>query len=247
MEGPNDEEAEESSSDESADLSKQLLRASKDGDLTEVKRLVEVEHVDPNILCVDDEIEGARATPLHLASGYGHLDIVRYFVEERNCCVECRDEEENTPLHYAAEGGRFVIVQYLIREGCDPMCKDTYSRTPLYDACREGNLDVVKYLIEDANAECSCIDVVHATPLHIAALNGKLSVVKLLVEDYLCDPEVKDRNGHTPADKAKSKGHTHVTSYLSSIENIVSSECQDEVYYYCVTVFLPLQLICVEH
>lgn len=228
MEGRNDEEgwfSDGSSSDESSDLqlSKQLLRASKDGDLAEVKRLVEVEHVDPNSnMCVDEE--GARTTPLHLASGYGHLNIVRYFVEERNCDVECRDEEENTPLHYAAEGGRFVIVQYLISNGCDPMCKDSYSRTPLHDACSEGNLDIVRYLIEDANAECSCLDAVHATPLHIAALNGKLSVVKLLVEDYLCDPEVKDRNGHTPADKANSKSHTHVTSYLSSIENIVSSK-----------------------
>jgi hypothetical protein len=46
----------------------------------------------------------------------------------------------------------------------------------------------------------------------------------VLVEDYLCDPGVRDKNGRTPADRAQSKGHTNITSYLSSIEKTVSSE-----------------------
>ena len=74
------------SEDESPDLNEQLQSAIEDGDLTEVKRLVEVENVDPN-LCT---YGGESATPLHLASDYGHLDIVRYLVEERNCDLECR-------------------------------------------------------------------------------------------------------------------------------------------------------------
>ena len=46
--------------------------------------------------------------------------------------------------------------------------------------------------------------------------------MRLLVEDYLCDPAVRDKSGETPADYAQR--HTHITSYLSSIEKIVSSE-----------------------
>ena len=101
----------------SSELSKQLLRACVDGDLNKVKCLVEVEHVDPHS-CRDEHYHN---TPLHWASWYGHLDIVRYLVEERNCDVECRNKYETTPLHYAALAGRLDIVQYMISErGCDP-------------------------------------------------------------------------------------------------------------------------------
>ena len=156
-------EGEDGASESSADLSGQLIRASKDGDLGKVKYLVEVEHVDPHS-CRDSEYD---ATPLHWASIYGHLDIVRYLVEEQQCDVECRDKYGGTPLHCAALGGRLDIVQYLISErGCDPMCRGQYGSTPLHHACQEGKLNVVKYLVEDVKVELSCRDEYDATPLH---------------------------------------------------------------------------------
>ena len=209
-------------------LSRQLVRASKDGDLSKVKCLVEVWHVDPHS-CRDEY----DSTPLHWASRCGHMDVVRYLVEERNCDVECRSKYEDTPLHVAALGGRLDIVQYLIRErGCDPMCRGQYGRTPLHCACQTSSLDVVKYLMEDVKVDSSCRDENDTTPLHIAALCGQLSVVKLLVEDYLCDPGVRDKYGYTPAYVDQS--HTHITSYLSSIEKIVSSECEGILLLYII-------------
>ena len=72
--------------------------------------------------------------------------------------------------------------------------------------------------------DSSCRNEDDATPLHLDAECGRLSVVKVLVEDYLCDPGVRDKGGVTPADLAKRKVHTQITSYLSSIERTVSSE-----------------------
>ena len=74
----------ETSDDDSSYSSQQLLHAIEDGDLAEVRCLVEVHHVDDH------------SGPLHLASWHGHLDIVRYLVEERNCDLECRNEYEST-------------------------------------------------------------------------------------------------------------------------------------------------------
>ena len=104
------------------------------------------------------------------------------------------------------------------------MCRGWYhnGKTPLHRACEKGRLNVVKYLLEDAKVDSSCRDVDDLTPLHIAAPNGELSVVKLLVEDYLCDPGVSDNNGETPTDMAMRKGHTHITSYLSSMKTVPS-------------------------
>jgi hypothetical protein len=52
----------------------QLIHASKYGDLSKVKDLVEVQYVDPQS-CRDGE---QNATPLHWALNCGHLDVVRY-------------------------------------------------------------------------------------------------------------------------------------------------------------------------
>ena len=200
-------------------MDKELLHASRNGDLSEVKRLVEVQHVNPNAF-------GALSTtPLHLASEYGHLDIVRYLVEEREC-----DTEPNNffpaPLHLAACAGRLDVVKYLIVKGrCNPMCRVKYnSATPLQLACEEGKVDVVKYLIEDAEVETASRDCEGATPLHCAVRSERLPLVKLLVEEYKCDPGVRDDKGQTPADWARRRGSARIASYLSSIKETVSGE-----------------------
>ena len=205
----------------SSELSEQLIYACKDGDLNKVKYLVEMQHVDPHT-CRDEQYHN---TPLHLASLYGHLDIVRYLVEDRNCDVKCRNKYKTTPLHFAAYKSRLDVVKYLIIErGCDPMCRGRYGAPPLHSACLDGRLDVIKYLLEDVKVDSSCRDVNNSTPLHIAVLGGQLSAVKLLVEDYLCDPGVRDNNGETPTDWSRREGHAHITFYLTSIEKTVSSK-----------------------
>ena len=168
------------SEDELSDLNEQLQSAIKDGDLTEVKRLVEVEHVDPNLCTYGDK----RATPLHLASDYGHLDIVRYLVEERNCDLECRTEYESTPLHYAALEGRLDIVQYLISErGSDMECTNKSGETPLHCAALGGALDIVQYLVSERGCDPMCRDQFGHAPLHKASQCGHLDIVRFLIEE----------------------------------------------------------------
>ena len=95
------------------------------------------------------------------------------------------------------------------------MSRGQYDRTSLHHAC---NVGLTRY-------RYSCRYEDDATPLHLAAFSGYLSVVKVLVEDYLCDPGIRDNDGRTIADWAKREGQTQITSYLSSIEKTVSSEC----------------------
>ena len=199
-------------SESSADLSEQLIRASKDGDLGKVKYLVEVKHVDTHS-CRDEN----DATPLHYAS-LSHLDIVRYLVEEQQCDVKCRDKYGSTPLNYAAMGGRLDIVQYLISErGCDPMCRGLYGRTALHSACQTGKLNVVKYLVEDLKVGVSCRDDdLGATPLHVAAQHGTLDVVQYMIEEQQCDVECRNKYGDTPLHHAAYGGRLDIVQYLIS-------------------------------
>ena len=53
-------------------------------------------------------------TPLHCASIGGHLEVVKYLINQQHCA---RDQNnKNTPLHYACEYGRLNIVQYIFNE-----------------------------------------------------------------------------------------------------------------------------------
>ena len=66
--------------------------------------------------------------------------------------MECRNDDEDTPLHCAAMGGRLDLVQYLISEkGCNPMCRGQNNNTPLHIASHLGHLDIVRYLVEERN------------------------------------------------------------------------------------------------
>ena len=74
--------------EDDTDLREQLMHACKSSDLSKMRYLVEVQHVDPH-LCLNGKNDD---TPLHWASNYGHLDIVRYLVEEKSCDMECRNQ-----------------------------------------------------------------------------------------------------------------------------------------------------------
>ena len=221
----------------------------KVGDLREVKRLVEEEHVDPSY------------AGLCYASEFGHLDIVKYFLEERKCNVECRDPLGQTPLHYATRGGRLAVVKYLIEEkGCNPMYRDASGWTTLHCACKSGNLDRVKYLVEERKidpcqheqgvtplivaAEFGPLDVVkylievqhcdinfsdehYGNALYRAVLGGKLDIVKYLIEGKGCDQECRAIKGMTPLLFACSTGRLDVVKYLIE-ERKVDISCRDE-------------------
>lgn len=54
-------------------------------------------------------------TPLHLAAIRGHTSIVRLLVQA-GCDKNCKDFDENTPLHHASEFGHFECIIYLVKE-----------------------------------------------------------------------------------------------------------------------------------
>ena len=55
-------------------------------------------------------------TPLHEAAEHGHLEIVKYLVEE--CTIvrfTCANGRGDSPVHSAALSGHLEVVQYFIR------------------------------------------------------------------------------------------------------------------------------------
>ena len=61
-----------------------------------------------------------KDTPLHLAAGNGHLELVKFLVVELKCDPNATGYEDWTPLHFAAFYCHFNVLKYLIEEcNCD--------------------------------------------------------------------------------------------------------------------------------
>ena len=123
------------------------------------------------------------STNLHDASQKGHLDVVKYLVEESMVDPSCQDEDGVTPLHLATENGHLQVVKYLTQEKkCDPEIRNKDNDTPLHLAALYGQLAVVEIFIRQLNCDPMCRDQLDRTPLHHASQKGHLDVVKYLVE-----------------------------------------------------------------
>jgi len=186
--------------------------AARDGDLEAAKASQE----DINELVTP--AEGSSMTALQIASYEGHVDIVKYLLDN-NADTDMTGsfgDVNGTPLHFAAERGHFKVMDELLSHGANINLTDgTYDYfTVLHSACRNGKLDVVKYLLEHG-ADINALDGAGNTPLMIACENGHLVVIKFLLSKGATLKVVSML--HTPLLFASENGHMEVVTFL--VEN----------------------------
>ena len=129
-------------------------------------------------------------TALMKAAGQGHIEVVRFLVEQ-GADLNIRNQQGQNALMFAAAGGHLAVVLLLIDSranartllgfysyGYDP---DTYSYeygpdTPLMWAAYGGHLEVVQVLLDDGAPSGSAA-------MAWAAYGGHLEVVQVLLEN----------------------------------------------------------------
>ena len=188
--------------------------ASEKGDLQEVTRLMEEEHLSP---LTEDKYGNA----LHYAACGGHLNVLRYFVEDRGYSATYQDQRGWTLLHHAALNKHLHLVQYLIeKQQVEPFSRNKRGHTALHQACAGGSIDVIHYLAKEMSRYLPLKDVVHdrdykgAIPMHGAALFGHLEVIKFLIAELNCDPNTTDNLNRTFIHYSAQEGHLHVVKYF---------------------------------
>ena len=87
-------------------------------------------------------------TPLHIASCYSNLEIVKCLVS-KGADINRKDIGGRTPLHNASRWGEFEIVKYLIKKGADVKIRDNDRKTPLHWASYNNHIETVKYLLDN--------------------------------------------------------------------------------------------------
>lgn len=140
-----------------------LVMACQHGVLAKVKELVSA-GVSVNIG------DGSfHYSPLDKASEFGHLEIVKYLVDNGANVTAC----DNWAVRYACKKGHIDVVKYLISKGADPLDYDNHS---IRMACEHGHLELVKYLVSQGT------DTADKRLWWLAWESGHLDVIKYLAD-----------------------------------------------------------------
>jgi len=161
------------------DIHRRLYKAAKRGRLEKVKKLVKK---GANVNYTNSK----KRTPLYGASYKGNADIVAYLLRLKDkdgkllVDVNMVDEDQETPLHVAADEGYYQVVQLLVKEGkINVNRRDVDGDTALHEAADEGHLAIVKFLVENG-ADPSIKNKKGRTPLDEAQDEKRQDVIKFL-------------------------------------------------------------------
>jgi len=170
-----------------------LLHAAECGRLSIVKQLVSKDkslirkcrHKDGNNRAFNFD-----GSVIHYACRSGHLNIVKYLLEQDPTIINDVDAELWTPLHYACNNGHLNIVKLLVEYQADVNKKDSYlSQRPIEFAMYRQFEDIVYFL--DPNIEWK------RRPIEDISTKGNVSVFrkksKLFLARYvLNDDHIKE-------------------------------------------------------
>ena len=184
-----------------------ICTAARLGKLEHVKALLGADPTLVNHRTVDDY------TPLHLAVGKGHEEVVKYLAK-RGAALDFKNVWCRTPLILAWEIGHKPIVEFLIEQSADVNAGDRLNVTLLHRSVfHRSRVAFVEWLVSHG-ADIHARDwEYNNTPIHYAARRGYIELVQFFLEQG-ADINDVGTEGWTPLHMAGREGHTKIVQLL---------------------------------
>lgn len=137
--------------------------------------------------------------------------------------IDDRDAFSRTSLYVAAQLGQVSASLALIAKGADRSTRDARGHTTLEIAARGGSAHIVGALIGDGFGSGNVADVNcpvaynGSTPLQAAAEEGHGEVVGILLEHGAFVSAIRQHDGKTAAQLARTGGHQYLADYLDRV------------------------------
>ncbi|KAK7453272.1 hypothetical protein VKT23_011948 [Stygiomarasmius scandens] len=159
---------------------------------------------------------------LNVAVKGGHLDVVKFLVENEADHTKSFTYEGRALLHIAAENNDLDLIKILLNKGINIDEMDSYDKTALYYAVRGGGLETVRLLLK--NGAKASFRYGMDTAVHAAARGGHLDIIKLLAQSGAdCNSKQVVWNS-TPLHNAAENGHVHVIKFFLEMGIDVNSQ-----------------------
>ncbi|XP_067861251.1 ankyrin repeat domain-containing protein 16 isoform X2 [Heptranchias perlo] len=185
------------------DKVKHLIRVTQEGSLCLLKELCQGEGIRNALL--KGHFGSSGDTVLHYAARHGHLEILKYLVEELGMDVGLANNDYKRALHEAASMGHRECLRYLIAQGARVDCLKKADWTPLMMACTRRNLEVIKDLVE-SGASLTLKNKDGWNSFHIACRAGDPEIIQYLLEVSPGIWDVESRIKRTPLHTAAMHG-----------------------------------------
>ncbi|MFC1573041.1 ankyrin repeat domain-containing protein [Candidatus Eisenbacteria bacterium] len=184
----------------------EIHTASRDGDLEQVRTLVET---DPSAIYSADDRD---CRPLHFAADTGAVEVARFLLDQ-GARLEDVDVDGDTPLHWAAYQGRCAIIELLLSRGAKINAQNHHEETPLLYAAKRLRYDAVELLVRNG----ADLEVAHdygRTPLlHVTRERGDIRMATLLL-DLGANVNARDKSDDSSLHLAAWRGFRTLVNLL---------------------------------
>jgi ankyrin repeat protein len=204
------------------------LEASAEGNLPEVRRLVLKDRRLAEAETEDQDFLGKNVrsgSPLVMAALGGHLDVIRWLVDEGGADVNRAGELEGdwTPLCGACASGSGAVVTFMLNKGADPGPNDM-GWTPLMTAAVWGGGEGMEVLLAHGCGDVDHCDEDGYTASYHAVKWGHARELRLLVGAG-ADWRLAARCGPSMRDAGMDKSEPALIDPLLEVRSSPSYHC----------------------
>jgi Ankyrin repeats (3 copies) len=116
-------------------------------------------------------------TPLHLAAGFGQLEVGQWLLGH-GADVNARNDYGLTPLHMAAVSGQLESARMLLEHEAPVDVPAHDGETPLHRASRNGHIEITQLLLENG-ADRSARNKEGVAPFELASSIGQQEIMRV--------------------------------------------------------------------